>query len=108
LKGFPFGVWRLADTTLETIGKGAAWVVTKRVGCSSECIAYAMIGGAVLCAVIFGAAGFALSDHSGAAAAMEDAIFGGVLGACIGIVFGASVYIVESVIEGVLKSLDSK
>lgn len=108
MRGLRFGSWHLLNAVFRSIGKGTAWVLMRKVGCAEECVAYAMIGGAVLCAAFGAATGFAFLDHSGARAAIEGAIVGGLLGVCIGIGFGASVDTVDTNIEDVLKSLDSK
>ena len=108
MNGLRFGAWKALNATLRAVGKGVAWVVVRKAGCSEECVAYAMIGGAVLCALFCGALGFAFSDHSGTTAAIAGAIVGGLLGVFIGIGFGASVDTVETTIEDALKSLDSK
>jgi hypothetical protein len=108
MNGLRFGSWKLLNATLRSVGKGVAWVVMRKVGCEEECVAYAMIGAAVICAVFGGATGFVFSDHSGGAAAVGGAIIGGLLGVFIGIGFGASVDTVDTNIEDVLKSLDSK
>jgi len=108
MKGLRFGAWKALNATLRSVGKGVTWVVVRKAGCVEECVAYAMIGGAVLGAVCGAATGFAFLDHSGARVAIEGAILGGLLGICIGIGFGASVDTVETNIEDVLKSLDSK
>ena len=104
----PFGIWKVLDASLQLVGRGAAWVVMRKAEHANECVAYAMIGGAVLGAVACGAAGFLFSDHSGAVAAGEGATVGCLLGACIGLVFGACVDTVEYTIEEVLRSLDPK
>jgi uncharacterized YccA/Bax inhibitor family protein len=108
MKGLPLGSWEILNATFRMIGKGAAWVAMRKIGCDEECVAYAMIGGAVLCAVFCGAIGFIFSDHSGSAAAIAGAIIGGLLGVCIGIFFGASVGTVDSTIKHLLRSLNSK
>jgi hypothetical protein len=108
MNGLRFGAWKLLNAILRMVGRGVAWVVIGKAGCVEECVAYAMIGGAVLCALFCGALGFAFLDHSGDVAAAGGAIVGGLLGVCIGIGFGASVDTVESNIEDVLRSLDSK
>ena len=104
----PFGIWKALDTSLQFVGKGTAWVVTRKAERMSECVAYAMIGGAVLGALFCGLTGYVFSDHLGDAAAIEGTVLGGLLGACIGIVFGACVNTVDSTIEEFLKSLDTK
>lgn len=108
MSGLRFGAWKALDATLRAVGKAVAWVVVRKTGCTEDCVAYAMIGGAVLCALFCGTLGFAFSDHSGTTAAIAGAIVGGLLGVFVGIGFGASVDTVEANIEDTLKSLDSK
>jgi hypothetical protein len=108
MNGLRFGAWKTLNATLRTVGKGVAWVVVRKAGCTEESVADAMIGGAVLCALFCGALGFAFLDHSGDAAAAGGAIVGGLLGVFVGIGFGASVDTVDSTIDDTLKYLDSK
>lgn len=102
------GFWGIADQSLRLVGKGAAWVLTRRIKTEEEYDSYAMIGGAVVCAVFCGIVGFALSDRSRSIATIEAAVIGGLLGICVGIPFGAFVESVDGGIQDMLRSLKSK
>lgn len=104
MKGSMPGLWDVADAALRWIGKEVAWLVRKKIE-SEEYAAYAMIGGALLCAAFGAIIGFAVSDttHS---FAIEGAIIGGLLGMCMGVFFGASVDAVDSSIRAALRSLN--
>jgi len=100
-----FGFWGAVDGSLQWIGKGAAWLLTRRSGSAEE---NAVIGGALVCAVFGGVTGFALSDFSRSMALTLGAVIGGLLGACMGIFFGSFVETVDHTIKDVLSSLNSK
>jgi hypothetical protein len=78
-----------------------------KVGQEEESAVPAMIGGALVCAVVGGVAGFALWDLS-RIAAIEGAIIGGMLGVCVGVFFGTVVETVDGTINEFLRSLNSK
>lgn len=101
------GFWGIADETLQRVGRGAAWLVARRGGKVGERAAYAIIGGALLCAVFGGVTGFVISDVS-LRFATEGAIIGGLLGACMGVLFGSFVETVDDNIRQVLGSLKPK
>lgn len=105
MNGSTPGLWDIADATLRWIGRGVAWLARRKHGIGEEYAAYAMIGGALLCAAFGAVIGYAVSDisHSFAAAG---AIIGGLLGMCIGIFFGATVDAVDSSIQAKLRSLN--
>lgn len=106
MNGSTPGLWDIADATLRWIGKGVAWLVRRKNGMGEEYAAYAMIGGALLCAAFGAVVGYAVSDISHSFA-IEGAMIGGLLGMCIGIFFGATVDAVDSSIQAKLRSLNS-
>lgn len=102
------GFWGLVDLSLRWIGKGASWFLIKKSNRGKENAAYAIVGGALVCAVFGGITGFALSDLSRDIATVDGAILGGMLGACAGIFFGTLVEAVDDKINDLLRSLSSK
>jgi hypothetical protein len=102
---FALGFWGIVDESLQWIGKSAAQLLTRR-SCPAE--ENAIIGGALLCAVIGGVTGFALSDFSRSMTLTAGAIIGGLLGACSGVLFGSFVVTVDDTIRHVLACLKWK
>ncbi len=108
MEGLTLGFWCIADQSLQWIGRGAAWILLRRQSTRDECTLCAAAGGALLCAVFGGVIGFALSDPSRDISAIAGTTLGGLLGICIGVVFGAFVEMVDSMIKDTLRSLKSK
>lgn len=102
------GFWGIVDLTLRWIGKGVSWFLIKKSERGKENAAYAIIGGALVCAVIGGVIGYALSDLSRDIATLGGTVLGGMLGACAGIFFGSLVEAVDDEINDLLRSLSSK
>ncbi len=102
---FTLGLWGTVDQSLQSIGKGAAVLLTRRSGSAEE---NAVIGGALVCAVFGGVTGFALSDLSRSMAVTGGAVIGGLLGACSGVLFGSFVVTLDDTIKNVLASLKAK
>jgi uncharacterized protein YcfJ len=100
--------WESADQILQWIGRCATRRLKRRHSTPEESTAYATIGGAIICAVLGGVAGFALFDSSRNIDAIDGTIFGTMLGLCTGIMFGAFVETVDHTIKDLLKSLGSK
>ena len=100
--------WESIDQILQWVGRCATRQLKTRHSTAEENTAYATIGGAIVCAVLGGVAGFVLSGPSRNLDAIEGAIFGVLLGACIGVMFGAIVETVDHTIKDLLKSLDPK
>ncbi len=98
--------WDSVDQALQWIGRGACWLLRLRHSTKEGGAADAMIGGAIVYAVLGGVIGFALTGSSRHIGAMDGTIFGAFLGACLGIMFGAFVESVDHTIKDVLKSLD--
>ena len=108
LIGFSFRPWKCMDQVLQRIGKSAAWPLTRRRSAEEESTVYAATGGALLCLMLGGIAGFALSVSSRNIDPIDGAVLGVLLGMFIGIMFGACVETVDRMISDLLKSLDSK
>jgi hypothetical protein len=108
MTGLTFGVWDIADQSLQWVGRSATWLLLRRHFTSDESSLCAATGGALVCAVFGGVAGFALSDLSRDFGVIDATIFGGLLGVCIGFIFGASVETVSSTIKDLLRSVSSK
>jgi hypothetical protein len=106
--GLRLEVWDIADQSLQWIGRSAAWLLLRRHFTLDESALCAATGGSLVCALFGGAAGFALSDSSRNIDAIGGTVLGGVLGVCLGFIFGASVETVSSTIKDLLSSLGSK
>jgi len=104
LRDFTYGFWETVDLSLLYIGKGTARLLTRH-SATAEDVAYATLGGSLICAFFGAVIGFALSDLSRSMAVIEGASIGLLLGACIGVFFGSFVDAVDEYIRGVLKSL---
>jgi cobalamin biosynthesis protein CobD/CbiB len=100
--------WDSIDQILQWIGRCAAWRPKRSNSTAEESTAYAMTGGALVCAVLCGIVGFVLSDSSRNIDAIDGTILGALLGACIGIMFGSFVETVDRMIKDLLKSSDSE
>ena len=101
------GFWGIADQSLQWIGRGAAWILLRRHSTRDESTLCAAAGGALICAVFGGVVGFALSDLSRDISVIGGTILGGLLGVCIGFIFGAFVEIIDGTIKDLLRSLNS-
>ncbi len=108
MNGLTCGCWAIADRSLQWIGRCAAWLLFRRHSTEGERALYAAIGGALVCAVLGGVVGFALSDLSREMGAIDGAILGSSLGVCLGILFGSFVDTVDSTIKDLLRSFNSK
>jgi hypothetical protein len=108
MNGLTRGFWDVIDERLQCIGRGTAWLLLRRHSTTDESAFYAAIGGALVCAVCGGVAGFALSDSSGGMGVIDGTILGGLLGVCIGIMFGSIVETIDSMIKDLLRSEKSK
>jgi hypothetical protein len=107
MSAFTHGFWGTADQSLQRIGKGAAWLLTRGSGKADD-VAYAALGGSLLCATLGAVLGFALSDLSRSMVVIEGAIIGLLLGACVGVFFGSIVEAVDEYIQHVIGSLTLK
>ena len=101
---FANGFWGTVDNSLQYIGKGTARLLTRRSG-TAEDIAYAVLGGSLLCAALGALMGFALSDLSRSTAAVGGAIIGLLIGACFGVFFGSFAEAIDEYIRNVLRRL---
>jgi hypothetical protein len=106
--GLRLGCWDIADRSLQWIGRSAAWLLLRKHFARDESALCAAAGGALVCALFGGVLGFALSDPSRNTDAIGGTILGGLLGVCLGFIFGVSVEAVSSTIKDLLRSLDSK
>lgn len=102
------GLWDIADRSLQWIGRGATGVLRKRPSKGDESATYAVTGGALVCTVLGALVGFTLSNPLHDIGAIGGTILGGSLGVCLGIIFGAFVVTVDSIITDLLRSLNSK
>ena len=107
MSDFTYGFWGTVDESLQRIGKGAVWLLMRR-SVRAEDIAYAALGGSLLCAILGAVIGFALSDLSRNMATIEGAVIGVLLGACVGVYFGSFAEAVDEYIRGLLRSLKLK
>lgn len=107
MSDFTHGFWGTVDQSLQYIGKGVTRPFT-RGSATAEDVAYAALGGCLICALFGGVAGFALSDLSRSMALLEGAIIGLLLGACVGVFFGSFVEAVDEYIRGLLNSLKAR
>lgn len=105
---FAPALWDIADRSLQWIGRGAMGLLLKRPSGGDESATYAVTGGALVCAVFGGVAGFTLSDLSQETGVIGGTILGGSLGVCLGIIFGSCVVAVDTAIKDLLRSLNSK
>ncbi len=101
------GFWDIIDEQLRCIGRGTVWLLLRRHSITDEGGFYTAIGGALVCAVCGGVAGFALSDSAQDMDAIVGTILGSLLGLCMGILFGSIVETVDSTIKDLLRSLNS-
>jgi hypothetical protein len=81
--------------------------VSRRSG-AAEDVAYATLGGSLLCAFFGAVIGFALSDLSRGMLVLEGALIGLMLGACVGVFFGSFVEAVDENIRHLLGSLKGR
>src|SRR4051794_39196012 len=107
MSDFAYGFWGTVDNSLQYIGKGTARLLTRNSG-TAEDVAYAAVGGSLLCAAVGAVMGFALSDLSRSMATVEGAVVGLLLGACVGVFFGSFVEAVDEYIRNLLGSLRMK
>jgi hypothetical protein len=108
MKGLTFGVWGLADQSLQWIGRSAAWFLFRRHFPNDEGALSAATGGSLVCTVLGGAAGFALAEISRNVGTIDGTMLGAALGVCVGFIFGASVDTVSSTINDLVRSLGLK
>ena len=109
MNGWRVGFWDVVDQCLRGIGKGAAWVLTAgHLGDDVNAAGYALIGGAVLCALFGAIVGYVLSHFAHGMYIAGVTAIGGLLGACAGVFFGSFVEAVDQEINQVLASLKSK
>ena len=108
MNGLTRGFWDIIDQCLQWIGRGTARLLLRRHSTTGEGVLYAVIGGALVCAICGGVVGFALSDSSGDKGVIDGTILGGLLGVCVGIMFGSIVETVDSTIKDLLRSVNSK
>jgi hypothetical protein len=102
------GFWDIADQSLQWIGRNAARLLLGRHFTRVDSAFCAATGGAFVCAVFGGVIGFALSELSQNIDVIGGTILGGLLGVCIGFIFGVSVETVSSMIRDLLRSLGSQ
>ena len=114
MSNFAQGFWGTVDNSLQFVGKGTARLLTRK-SATAEDVAYAALGGSIICALFGAIAGFALSDLSNhtaslpvSVAAAQGAIIGLLLGACVGVFFGSLVEAVDEYIRTLLGSLGLK
>ncbi len=107
MSAFSHGFWDTADYSLQQIGKGTAWLLTRNAH-RAEDVAYAVLGGSLLCALFGAVTGFVISDLSHDMAALAGAGIGLLLGACVGVFFGSFVEAVDEYIQNVLASIRSR
>ena len=117
MSNFAQGFWGTVDNSLQFVGKGTARLLTRK-SATAEDVAYAALGGSIICALFGAIAGFGLSEMSrgaadlstqaasvqGSMAAVEGAIIGLLLGACVGVFFGSLVEAVDEHIRTLLGS----
>ena len=96
MNGPSFGIWDLADQSLQWIGKSVSWLMLRRDSKIDEGSLCAATGGALVCGLFGGVVGFALSGSSPNIGAVGGIILGGLLGVCLGICFGVFVETVDS------------
>ena len=88
MKRLAIGVWSTAHWSLDQIGRAVTGhFPTKTL--SSEDEAYSITGGAIVGAIFGVLLGFAWSDEPHAMTTLARAAIGGLLGLCIGVMFGA-------------------
>jgi hypothetical protein len=108
MNGLTLGFWEIADQSLQWIGRSAAWLLLRRHFTRDESALCAATGGALVCTVVGGVVGFALSDLSQSIGAVGGMTLGCLLGMCMGFVFGVCVETVSSTIKDLLSSLSPK
>lgn len=107
MSDFTYGFWGTVDHSLQYIGKRTARIFTSRFA-AAEDIAYATLGGSLVCAFLGAVMGFALSDLSRGMAVLEGAMIGLLLGACLGVFFGSFVEAVDEYIRDLIGSLKAR
>ena len=108
MEDLTMGSWSIADHSLQFIGRGAAWILFRRHSSQEENTLCAAAGGALVFAVFGAVVGFALSDLSQDISVIGGTILGSLLGVCIGFTFGAFVESIDSTLQRLLGSLNSK
>jgi uncharacterized protein YcfJ len=108
MDGLTVGIWQIADQSLQWIGRSAAWVLLRRHPTRDESTLCAATGGALVCMVLGGVVGFALSDPSQNIDAMGGTTLGCLLGVCMGFVFGVCVETISSMLKDLLSTLSPK
>jgi len=107
MKRLVIGVWSTAHWSLDQIGRAATGhFPTKTLSSQDE--AYSITGGAIVGAIFGTLLGFAWSDEPQAMTNLARAAIGGLLGLCIGVMFGAVIQTVDDAIDQWLNSLNSK
>jgi hypothetical protein len=101
------GFWGTTYWALDSIGRGAAWLLPRKISSSEEEV-YAMTGGAIVGAVFGIALGFVLCNDSHDMSNSAGALLGGLIGVCTGIAFAATVQIVDDSINAWINSLRSR
>ena len=104
MNGLTRGFWDSADQILQWIGR----LLLRRHALTDESALYAVTGGAFVCALFGGLVGFAVSHLLPDSAVIGGTIIGGLLGVCMGILFGSFVETVDRTIKDLLRSLNSK
>lgn len=108
MNGLTRGIWDTADQSLQWLGRGAIWLLWRRKYTTDDGDLYAATGGALVCAAFGGFVGFAFSGPSRNIGAIDGTILGGLLGVCIGMLFGSFVEAVDASIKDMLRYLNSK
>ena len=107
MSAFTYGFWGTVDHSLQSIGRGATWLLARNSR-SAEDVAYAALGGSLLCAIFGGIIGLGMMALSHGSALVEGLLIGLMLGACVGVFFGSFVETVDEYIRNVLSSLKLK
>ena len=108
MNGLTPGIWDIADQSLQWLGRGAICQLLRRQYTTDDCDLYAATGGALVCAAFGGVVGFVFSGPSRDLGAIDGTILGGLLGVCVGMLFGSFVESVDASIKDMLRYLNSK
>jgi hypothetical protein len=101
------GFWGTAHWALDWLGRGAFSVWPRKKSISEE-DAYSMLGGAAASGIFGAVVGLLFAGRWQGVNAVEGVTFGFLLGVCSGVIFAATVQVIDDWIKDVLNSVDSK
>ncbi len=103
-----WGIWDVVNQSLQGLGKGTARLLFRSHPITDGTALYAAVGGAIVCAIFGGVAGFELSHPALELGVIAGTMLGGLLGVCMGIFFGSLVVTVDRLIKILLRINNSR